>query len=169
MKRLIIVTSIALGLACVAGASIAQDQSQTTNLQNVSVTAAPGQYETYVVDLSTGYGLAALVGNSHRQYVQAQRAAENSEVLRKQGMAPQPFVSVAIDNSSGPGMARQIRLIDAAQDTVAIVNVYCKQAAPAEGHRCQLVPQSVATHASDQRLASKQAGRPQLAEVEQQH
>ena len=98
--------------------------------------------------------------------MQAQRAAEKSEAMRKQGIALQPLVAVAIDNSSGPGVARQIQLIDGAQDSVALVNVYCKRLASAEGKHCQLAPQPVSTNPYDQRLASRQAGRLQLAEVD---
>lgn len=76
MKHLIIATTVALGLACVGSTSVAQDGSRTTNLQNVRVTAAQGQYETYVVDLHAGYQLEALVGNTHRQYLQARRGRE---------------------------------------------------------------------------------------------
>ncbi|WP_266171069.1 hypothetical protein [Dyella subtropica] len=150
MKRLIIATTIALGLVCAGSGSAAQDQMRTTNLQNVTVNA-PGQYETYVLDLPMGYGFEAFVGNTHRQYVQAQQAAESSEALRKMGMAPQPYVAVAVDNSTGPGVAKQFQLIDSAQNTVAIVNVYCKRVAPSGGKRCLLAPQSVSL---SQRLAS---------------
>jgi hypothetical protein len=163
MKRLIIATTAALGLACVGGTSTAQDDSRTTNLQNVRVTAAQGQYETYIVDLHAGYQLQALVGNTHRQYVQAQRAAESSEALRKQGVAPLPFVMVAIDNSSGPGIARQIQLSDPTQGTVAIVNVYCRRTASEGGRRCRMAPQHVWNRASGQGLASRQVGRLKLA------
>lgn len=143
MKRPLIATTIALGLACVGSVSTAQDQLHTTNLQHVTVNAPPGQYETYVVDLHMGYGLEAFVGNTHRQYVQAQRAADRSEALRKQGMARRPLIAVAVDNSTGPGVAKQFQLIDSAQNTVAIVNVYCKQFVRAGGQHCQVVPQSV--------------------------
>lgn len=142
MKRLMIATIIALALACVGSVSAAQDEIRTTNLQHVTVNAQ-GQYETYIVDLTKSYGLEALVGNTHRQYVQAQRAADRSEAMRKHGMAQRPLVTVAVDNSMGPGVAKQFQLIDSAQDTVAIVNVYCKRVVPSGGPRCQLVPQSV--------------------------
>lgn len=141
MKRLIIASTVALSLACVGSISVAQDQTRATNLRNFTVTAPAVQYETYIVNLPMGYGLEALVGNTHRQYVQAQRAAEGWEALRKQGMATQPFVAVAIDNSEEPGVARRFVLSDAAQNTVAVVDVYCKRAAP-EGRRCRLVPQA---------------------------
>lgn len=140
MKRLIIATTIALSLACAGSISAAQDETHATNLQNFTVTAPPGQYETYFVDLHTGYGLEALVGNTHSQYVQAARAAERSEALRKPGSAPQPFVAVAIDNSLGPGVAKRILLFDSAQNVAAIVDVYCKRAAPAGFKHCQLFP-----------------------------
>lgn len=142
MKRLIIATTIVLGLACVGSVSVAQDETHTTNLQNFTVTAPAGQYETYFVDLPTGYGLKAFVGNTHRQYVQAERAAEGAEALRKLGIASQPFVAVAVDNSTGPGVAKRFLLTDSVQNTVAIVDVYCKRAAP-EGKRCRLVSRSV--------------------------
>jgi hypothetical protein len=166
MKRQIIVTTIVIGLACIGSVSAAQDETQTTNMQNVTVTEAPAQYETYVVDLHMGYGLEALVGSTHSQYVQAQRVADRSEALRQQGLALRPLVAVAIDNSSGPGVAKQFELIDAAQNTVAIVNVYCKRAASAGGKHCQLAPQPVWNSTYSQRLASMQVGSPQLQLVE---
>ena len=162
MKKLIIATITALGLASVAGVSVAQDQAQTTRLQDVVVRAP---YETYVANLHTGYQLQALVGHTHRQYVQAQRAADASESLRTRGLALQPLVSVAIDNSSGPGVARQFHLINAANETIAIVNVYCKRAVPSEGPRCRMAPQPMAG-TSEQGLASTQAGGVQLAVVD---
>jgi hypothetical protein len=167
MKRPILATIIALGLAGVGGASAAQDGSQTTNLQHVTVTSAPGQYETYAVNLNTGYGLEAFVGHTHRQYMQAQRVAEDSEAMRKRGLALSPFVAVAIDNSSGPGLARRILLFDPIQDTVAVVDVYCKHVAPAGGKRCQLVPRPVSTNAYSQSQASRGTGRLALVEVGQ--
>lgn len=169
MKRLIIATTVALGLVCVGSTSVAQDGSRTTNLQNVRVTAAQGQYETYVIDLHAGYQLEALIGNSHRQYMQAQRAAESSEALRKQGKALQPLVAVALDNSSGPGIARQIQLNDPVQGTVAIVDVYCKQAAWEGSHRCRMAPQRVWNETSDQSLASRQLEHLQLAVADLHH
>jgi hypothetical protein len=143
MKRLIIATTIGLGLACAGSVNAVQDETHATNLQTFTVIAPPGQYETYFVDLHTGYGLEALVGNTHSQYVQAERAAERSEALRKLGIAPQPFVAVAVDNSTGPGVAERFLLMDSAQNTVAIVDVYCKRAVPAGGKHCQLAPRSV--------------------------
>lgn len=152
MKRLIIATTIALGLACVGSVSVAQNETHATNLQNFIVTAPAGQYETYAIDLPTGYGLKALVGNTHRQYMQAERAADRSEALRKQGIAQQLFVAVAIDNSTGPGVAKRFLLTDAVQNPVGVVDVYCKRAAP-EGKRCLLVPSGFRP-AYSQRLAS---------------
>lgn len=142
MKSLMTATMFALGLACVGSTSVAQDQTRATNLQNFTVTAPAGQYETYSIDLPTGYGFAALVGNTHRQYMQAQRAAEGSEALRMRGVASKPYVAVAIDNSAGPGVAKRFLLTDSVQNTVAVVDVYCKRVAP-EGKRCRLVPHSV--------------------------
>lgn len=166
MKKLIIVTATVLGLASVGGVSLAQDQAQTTQLQHVIVTGVRAPYETYVTNLQTGYQLQALVGHTHKQYLQAQRAADQSESLRRQGLAQQPLVSVAIDNSSGPGVARQVQLINAARETVAIVNVYCKRTAPSEGPRCRMAPQPTRASTSDQRLASIRAGDVQLAVVD---
>jgi hypothetical protein len=151
MKRLIIATTIALSLVCIGSA--AQDAIQTTNLQHVTVNAPPGQYETYIVDLHMGYGFEAFVGNTHREYMQAQREAERLEGLRKQGMARRPLVSVAVDNSTGHGLAKQFQLIDASRNTVAIVNVYCKQFVRSGGNRCEVVSQSYGP-ANGERLAS---------------
>jgi hypothetical protein len=165
MKHLFHATTLAIGLFCVAGASAAQDQTQATNLRDVTVTAIPGQYETYVANLHTGYTLHTLVGNTHRQFVQAQRAANGSESLRKSGM-PVSKIAVAIDNSSGPGVARQIQVFDPARNTVAIVNVYCKRVMPANGARCTLAPRIMRGDNNGQRLASTQASYPQVAEVD---
>lgn len=143
MKRLITASTIALSLACAVSISAAQDENQAINLQNFTVTA-PGQYETYLVDLHTGYGLKAFVGNTHGQYVQAQRAADSSEALRKLGIASQPFVAVAIDNSLGPGVAERVLVTDSTQGTVAVVDVYCKRSAPVGGRHCQLFPRGSA-------------------------
>ena len=153
MKRLIIGTTIALSLACIGSIGATQDTIQATNLQHVTVNAPPGQYETYIVDLHMGYGFEAFVGNTHRQYMQAQREAERLEGLRKQGMARRSLVSVAVDNSTGHGLAKQFQLIDASRHTVAIVNVYCKQFVRSGGNRCQVVSQSYGP-ASGERLAS---------------
>ena len=166
MKHPIVATTLALGLACVVGVSAAQDQDQTTNMQNVTVTGVPGQYETYLVDLNTGHTLQALVGNTHRQYMQAQRAADRSESLRMQSIAWQPLVAVAIDNSSGPGVAKQVQLINTARETVAIVNVYCKRAVPSGSAHCKLAPMAMST-SYNQRLASTPADYLQLAQADQ--
>jgi hypothetical protein len=163
MKHPIIATTIMLGLSCISGVSAAQDEAQqTTRLQHVTVNPAAGQYETYAVNLNAGYGLKTLVGHTHRQYVQAQREAERLEALRKQGMALSPFVTVALDNSSGPGMGRRILLFDANRATVAIVDAHCKRVAP-EGKRCQLV----SPDASSRSLASIGTQRLYLAGVDQ--
>lgn len=162
MKRMIIATTIALGLAGVSSISAAQDQTQTTTMQNVTVTGVPAQYDTYAADLHLGYGLEALVGHTHRQFVQAQRAAAMSEGLRTRGLAQRPFVTVAIDNSSAPGVARQIRLIDSAHETIAVVNVYCKRVVPSGGRHCRLAP----SNTYSQGFASWQPGSLQVAEVD---
>ncbi|HEV2539529.1 MAG TPA: hypothetical protein VGU03_07450 [Frateuria sp.] len=153
MKKLILAMTSALGLASVGGVSLAQNQ--TTQLQNVVVTGERA-YETYVTHLDAGFQLQALVGHTHGQYVQARRAADQLESQRMQGLAQQPVVSVAIDNSAGPGVARQFQLIDANSETVAIVNVYCKRSMPSEGSRCRMAPQATA-NTPEQGLASVQA------------
>jgi hypothetical protein len=153
LMKLIHATTLAFGLFCAGGASAAQDQTQPTQLRDVTVTAIPGQYETYVANLHTGYTLHALVGNTHRQYVQAQRAADRSESLRKRGI-PATHVSIAIDNFSAVGMAKQIQVIDSARNTVAIVNMYCKRTMPSGAARCLLAPQLVRGGNESQPLAS---------------
>lgn len=165
MNKFLIPTTIALGLVGVAGVGIAQDQPQTTQLQDVVVTAIPNAYETYVADLHTGYKLQALVGNTRRHYMQAQRAANRSESMRMQGFTQPALVSVAIDNSSGAGVARQIRLSNAAHETVAIVNVYCKRAVASGSPHCQLAPRIMRARNASQRLAATGTGGAQLAEV----
>lgn len=166
MNKLLIATASAIGLASAAGVSMAQEQAQTTQLQNVVVTAFPDSYETYVADLHTGYKLQALVGNTHRHYMQAQRTADRSESLRVRGLAEQPVVSVAIDNSSGPGVARQIQLIDANREMVAIVDVYCRRAAPSGGPHCRLAPRTLRASGASERMASAGMGTEQLAQVQ---
>lgn len=167
MKKSVLAITIALGLASAGGVSLAQNQTQTTQLQNVVVTGERA-YETYVTHLDAGFQLQALVGHTHRQYVQAQRAADQLESQRMQGLAQQPVVSVAIDNSAGPGVARQFQLINAARETVAVVNVYCKRSMPSEGTRCQMAPQRTAG-TPGQRLASIRTESLQLAAVDMRH
>ena len=162
MKKLILAMTTALGLASVGGVAFAQDQTQTTQLQNVVVTGERAPYETYVAHLDAGFQLQALVGHTHRQYVQAQRAAGHLESQRMQGLAQQPVVSVAIDDSSAPGVARQFQLVNADSETVAIVNVYCKRSVPSEGPRCRMAPQSTAGM-PEQRVASTRADDLRLA------
>jgi hypothetical protein len=163
MKRSITVTVVALALACASGVATAQNHpDDATMQQRVTVTATPGNYETYEIALDTGYSLQARVGNTHRQYMQAWRSAAQLETLRKQGMAQGPFVTVAIDNSTGPGHAWQFRLTDRRSNTLAVVNVYCKHAAAAGG-RCQLVSLPVAGRSS---LAALGAERVPLAQVQ---
>ena len=166
MKHLIQAT-LALGLFCVGGVSAAQDEiptQTTTTMRDVTVTAVP-QYETYIADLPTGYALHALVGNTHRQYVQAQRDAARSDALRRSGLAVPAHVAVAIDNFSGPGTARQIWLIDGSRETVAIVNVYCKRVMPSGGPRCRLAPVPMANGSYGQSEASIPQAYLQVAQV----
>lgn len=165
MKHTITASIFAVGLVGASG-GIAQDQSQTADLQNITVTAPAGQYETYAIDLNTGFGLKVLVGNRHGQYMEARRATERLENLRKQGMAQAPFVNVAIDNSSGEGHAWQILLSDHAQRTLAIVDVYCGHFARDGGKRCLLVPLSVPGSLGNQVAASSETRDALLAQVQ---
>jgi hypothetical protein len=164
MKHLINATALAVGLICAGGVS-AQDETQTqaTNMRDVTVNAVPGQYETYKADLDTGYTLHALVGNTHRQFVQARRMADSAQSRRKRGIAAP--IAVAIDNASGPGVAKQIQLIDPARNVVGIVNVYCKRVMPSGGARCRLDPRPMSTSGYGQRLASTQAEPLKIAAV----
>lgn len=164
MKPLMATTALALVLA--SGASIAQTQSPPTEMQNVTVNGVPVPYETYAADLPAGFTLQALVGNAHTHYMQARRAAEQAEARRKQGFASQPIVSVAIDNSAGAGVAKQIQLVDAARQTIAIVNVYCKRSVPSGGPRCKLVPRQMGGDMDGQRLASIRNGTLNIAQVQ---
>ena len=164
MKHLIIATTTVLALACASGVSVAQDQTQTTKMETVAVSHLPA-YDTYIVDLDVGYKLVAAVGHTHSQYVQARRAVNRSEALRMRGLASDPLVSVAIDDSSGPGVARQIRLINSAHDTVAVVNVHCKRSVPSGGPHCKLDPQRMRTNLDNQRLAATQPAQLQLVDV----
>ncbi len=166
MKHTIIASALVLGLVCVSGGSIAQEQSRTANLQHVTVIAAPGQYEIYTTELNTGFGLKVRVGNRHGQFLEAQRATARLEALRKQGMAPAPFVNVAIDNSSGEEHAWEIRLSDRAQRTLAIVDVHCRHFARNGDQRCLLVPRPVAGTSENRGLASRELGSVSLAQVE---
>ncbi|MEI7037204.1 hypothetical protein [Fulvimonas yonginensis] len=165
MKHLINATTLALGLVAAGGASAAQDQTQATNLRDVTVYAVPGQYDTYVANLHTGYTLHALVGNTHRQYVQARQAADRSESARMSGV-PVTHVAVAIDNASGPGVAKRIQLIDGARNTVSIVDVYCKRTMPSGGARCTLAPRLMQSGVESRPVASTQAVYPRVAEVD---
>lgn len=164
MNQLMATTALALVFA--SGASIAQTPSRTTEMQNVTVNGVPVPYETYAADLPAGFTLQALVGNAHTHYMQARRAAEYSEALRKRGVASQPVVSVAIDNSAGAGVAKQIQLVNGARETIAIVNVYCKRSVPSGGPHCKLVPRQMGVDTANQRLASIQTGALKLAEVQ---
>jgi hypothetical protein len=169
MKHLINATTLAFGLVCIVGVSAAQDvtQAQTTNMRDVTVDAVPAQYEIYKAQLDAGYTLHALVGNTHTQFVQARRTAERSESLRKRGIdAP---IAVAIDNASGPGVAREIRLIDSGWNTVAIVDVYCKRVMPSGAARCRLAPLPMSTSGYGEREASTQTQYLQIAAVDLHH
>lgn len=158
MKRSIVVAAMAIGLACVGTTGIAQE-AYSSHLGHVIVTAAPNQFKTYVVDLDTGYGLQILVGNSHRQFMQAQRVAESLEALRKQGMAQAPFVTVAVDNSSGSGLAKRFILSDPSQGVVAVVDTLCQQPTSMDHSRCLMIPRPVPANASGARFASRGAAK----------
>lgn len=167
MKNLINATTLAFGLICAGAVSAAQDepQTQTTTMRDVTVTAPP-RYETYVANLPPGYALHALVGNTHKQYVQARRTADRSESLRKRGIAVPAHIAVAIDNSEGAGVARQIQLFDPARNTVSIVNVYCKRVMPSGGPRCRLAPLPTRNSSYSERQASTQERYLQVASVD---
>lgn len=168
MKRRIIATATALCLIGFGSASVAQDAARTTELRSVSVTSAPGQYETYAIDLPAGFVLETLVGHTHRQYMQAKRAAEASEALRKQGRARQPVVAMAfeIEYGEGNGNAWQVRMSDPTEGTLAIVNVYCQPVVPSTGHSCRLVSLPVRQRAFRQSLAARPAQSLQLTQVD---
>jgi len=165
MKHMIVASILAFGVVCASGGGIAQEQSQTADLQNVSVTAPAARYETYAVDLDAGFGLKVFVGNRHGQYMEARRVTRRLEDLRKQGMAESPFVNVAIDNSSGESRAWQILLSDRERRTPAIVDVYCKHFARNGGKRCLLVPLPVAGSSGNWVAASSETRGVSLAQV----
>lgn len=163
MKRSITVIVTVLAFACGSGIAAAQDQQESATLQRgVTVTATAGHYETYAIPLAVGFSLQARVGNTHREYMQASRAASQQEKLRMQGMAPEPFVTVAIDNSTGSGHAWEYRLADQHDRTLAIVDVYCKRAASA-GNHCRMVSRRFA---GDSSLAVLPGGQTPLALVQ---
>lgn len=165
MKRSIPAAAVVLGLAGVSGTVVAQSVVPSVDLRRVTVTASPGQYENYAIALGAGYALHVRVGNTHRQYMEALRATESSETLRREGRAPAPFVAVALDNASAPGLARQVRLVDRAQNTLAIVDVYCKRLASDAGNHCRLIGRPVAGDDDRQSLASLPQGRLELAQI----
>lgn len=139
MKRSIMVVVTVLALACGSGIAAAQEGHESATMQRgVTVTATAGHYETYALPLAVGFSLQARVGNTHREYLQATRAASQLEQQRMQGLAQEPFVTVAIDNSTGSGAAWEYRLADQHDRTLAIVDVYCKRAASA-GNHCRMV------------------------------
>lgn len=78
---------------------------------------------------------------------------------------PVTHIAVAIDNSAGPGVAKQIQVIDPARNTVSIVNVFCKRTMPSGAARCALAPRLMQGGNEGQRVASTQAAYPQVAEV----
>lgn len=102
MKRLIIVTATALGLACAGGASAAQ-------------------YETYTTDLHYGYELMVFVGHTPAEFAQAQRAANRWEGQRHLGLGPQTIAAVAVDDSSG--LVKQVRWTGP-DNSVAVIDIH---------------------------------------------
>lgn len=165
MKHLINATTLVLGLVCASGVSAAQNETHATTMRNVNVNAVL-PYDTYVADLGTGFALQAMVGHNHRQFVRARRAAEGSELLRKRGLATQPLVAVAVDDSLAPAVAKQFQLFDANKQTIAIVNLYCKRVVPSGGPHCRLVRLPISGNQASQSLAATQAKYLQVAEVE---
>ncbi len=165
MKRTITVIALALTLAGISGIACAQDRPDSADMQRVTVTASPGQYETYEMDLDAGFGLQARVGNTHRQFLQASRATAELETLRTHGKAATPFVTVAIDNSARAGSAWQYVLTDRGNRTLAIVNVYCKRAASA-GSQCRMVSLPVAGALEQAGLANLPKGSVPLAQIQ---
>jgi hypothetical protein len=55
---------------------------------------------------------------------------------------------------------------DAARQTIAIVNVYCKRSVPSGGPRCKLVPRQMGGDMDGQRLASIRNGTLNIAQVQ---
>lgn len=163
MKRSIIVIATALTIigASASVVASAQDHPDSAEMQRVTVTASPGQFETYELPLDTGFALQARVGNTHRQYMEAARSTERLETLRMEGRAQVPAVTVAIDNS-GRGQAWQYRIADKGNHTLAIVDVYCRHT-PIDGNHCRMVSLPVAGRSA---LAGLPAGRVPLAQVQ---
>lgn len=102
MKRLIIASAVALGLACVGSASAAQ-------------------YETYTTDLHYGYELVVFVGHTPAEFAKAQLAANRWEGQRHLGLGPQTIAAVAVDDSSG--MVKQVRWTSP-DNQVAVVDIH---------------------------------------------
>ncbi|MBQ4856041.1 hypothetical protein IMW82_15330 [Rhodanobacter sp. B2A1Ga4] len=102
MKRLIIATSIVLGLACAGSVSAAQ-------------------YETYTTNLHYGYNLMVFVGHTPAGFIQAQHAANRWEGQRHLGLGPQTVAAVAVDNSSG--LVKQVRWVGP-DKAVAVIDIH---------------------------------------------
>ena len=81
MKRLIIPTIIAFGVACIGQAQAAVD--------------------TYTVDMPGGYAIVGFVGTSPADFALAQQQANSWEAQRHLMLKPQSMKAVAIDESQG--------------------------------------------------------------------
>ena len=86
MKRLIIPTVIALGVACLGQAQAAA-------------------VETYTVDMAGGYAVVGFVGTTPEDFAIAQREAAAWEAQRQLTLKPQSMKAVAIDESQGVALS----------------------------------------------------------------
>ncbi|MFC4528078.1 hypothetical protein ISN76_13735 [Dyella halodurans] len=86
MKRLIIPTVIAFGVACAA-------QAQASAV------------ETYTVDMSGGYAVVGFVGTTPEDFAIAKREAAAWEAQRQLTLKPQSMKAVAIDESQGVALS----------------------------------------------------------------
>lgn len=86
VKRLIVTTTMALGLACISSAAAAAEQ--------------------YTMDLSNGFAIKAFVAHSPAELAQVKREVQRWEGQRHVGLGPQSIVAVAIDDSEGVATTR---------------------------------------------------------------
>jgi hypothetical protein len=80
MKRLMIGTTLAIGLTCIGTAAIAHTDEQ-------------------IVELDNGFAVLAIVAHSPAEFAMAQREAKMMEAQRQVGLGPQTIVARAIDES----------------------------------------------------------------------
>lgn len=81
MKRLIIPTVIAFGVACIG--------------------QAHADVDTYTVDMPGGYAIVGFVGTTPADFALAQQQANAWEAQRHLTLKPQSMKAVAIDESQG--------------------------------------------------------------------